>query len=157
LCGIIITGGPPPSSMRRPQRLLVDRSTGPRSSVAPRSRHHVLDQRLRRRRVGGLEVAEEADAVAVELVVQPVAAHADAADAVGAAPRREEADLGVGEERVLARIELPGLGERHRRHVVRVAFVEAALQVEETPRRALAADGDRGARLCCGGGHPVRG
>jgi hypothetical protein len=40
----------------------------------------VAQQHLRSLGVGGLEVAEEPDAVAVELVVQPVAARTDAAD-----------------------------------------------------------------------------
>ena len=95
--------------------------------MAPRG--GMLQQRVGGLFIAGFEVSEEADAVAVELVVQSVATGADAADTLFVAIGCEAFELRVLKEWVLVRFELPGFGDRHRRHVIRIAAVEGALQI----------------------------
>lgn len=106
--------------------------------------------------VARFEVAEEADPIAVELVVQPVPAGADAARAAAVAPGAEEAGLGVPEERVLARVDLPLLPGGERRHEMGIAAVEAALQFEEPAGVRLGPDRRARTQVFCGGTHPDR-
>ena len=99
-------GGVSKPSTSRPHSSFTENEAGPRRTSWPRSRHH--SAAASNERVGdglvvhALEEAEEAHAVAVGLVVQPVADGRDAADHLAVALGEKVLGFGVLEERILA-------------------------------------------------------
>ena len=116
----------------------IDRPAQRRPAAALRPCLHRFHQRLCGGGVVGFEKPEHRDVVAVALVVKTIVDRGDAAGDAMAAPREQQLDVGVGEERILSGRQPLVFGDPQRRHPVRIRRVAIVGVIDEPAELAPA-------------------